>query len=169
MKHFGAKEGEASPFRRTPFTFGFHRNGEVATEQFTALIGKVDAGGLMSALRSVEERDDVGAATALYRVISRVLDNSDGIPSRWEPEAVRQEEGDNRPPVFRSPYGVTKGDLIPMSEAGEYLNSEVHSSRRRWLHLMERDEDAIVDFEDINKIFEWIIQESSGKASAASS
>ena len=58
---------------------------------------------------------------------------------------------------------------MPMEEAPEYLKSEVHSSRRRWLYLMEEDEDAIVDFEDLNKIFEWIIAEASGKASAVSS
>lgn len=169
-KHFGAKKGDA-PLRREPFTFGVLRDDEVVTHTFTALLGKVDAGGLLGALRAVEQNDGAKAAAAYYKTIARVIDNADGIPHGWKPEALPKTDGviDNRPPSFRVPYGQAKGEIWPMDRAQEYLESEVHSSRRRWLYLMEEDDDAIVDFEDLNKIFEWIIAEASGKASAASS
>jgi hypothetical protein len=168
MKHFGAKKGDA-PLRSVPFTFGVLRGDEIDVYNFTALLGKVDAGGLITALRAAESDDGGKAASAYYRTISRVIDNRDGIPYGWKPEALEKASDDDRPDVFRVPYGPHKGELMPMEEAPEYLKSEVHSSRRRWLYLMEEDEDAIVDFEDLNKIFEWIIAEASGKASAVSS
>ena len=170
MMHFGAKQGDA-PLRRESFTFGVLRGDEIVTHQFTALLGKIDAGGLITALRAVEADDGAKAASAYYRTIARVIDNSDGIPYGWKPEALPKAPGviDNRPDSFRVPYGAAKGEIWAMDKAEDYLASEVHSSRRRWLHLMEDDEDAIVDFEDLNKIFEWIIKGASGKASAASS
>lgn len=172
VKHFGAKAGDAPP-RKVPFTFGVLRGDEIDTHSFTALLSKIDAGGLITALQAIEQDDGPKAARAYYRTIARVIDNRDGIPAGWKPEPLQQPAGegviDNRPPSFRVPFGAQKGEIRPMSEADEYLKSEVHSSRRRWLYLMEDDDDALVDFNDLNELFEWIISEASGKASAASS
>lgn len=168
MKHFGAKPGDQPP-RREPFSFGVLRGDEIETHHFTALLGKIDAGGLITALRAAEENDGPKAARAYYTTIARAIDNRDGIPAGWQAEPVAKAPDDNRADVFRVPFGAHKGELMPMADAEEYVKSEVHSSRRRWLHLMEVDPDAVVDFKDLNDIFEWIIQESSGKASAASS
>jgi hypothetical protein len=168
MKHFGAKSGDAPP-RREPFTFGVLRGDEIETHHFIALLGKIDAGGLITALRAAEQEDGGKALSAYFRTIARVLDNRDGIPAEWAPEVRDKPEGDERPDVFRVPYGDRRGELVPVSEAPEYLKSEVHSSRRRWIHLLEKDDDAIVSLEDLTAIFEWVIAEASGKASAASS
>lgn len=168
MKHFGAKPGGAQP-RRQPFSFGVLRGDEIDTHQFVALLGKLDAGGLITALRAAEESDGAKAASAYYHTIARAIDNRDGLAYNWVPEALPQDDDDTRPPSFRVPFGEKQGQLLPMDEADEYVKSEVHSSRRRWLYLMEKDDDAIVDFDDLNEIFEWLIAEASGKASAASS
>ena len=169
MMHFGATENDTTPIRKEQFSFGVRRADGVETHTFTALLGKLDAGGLIAALIAVENDDGGKAATAYYRTIAKLVDNSDGIPARWEPKALRQEEGDERPQMFRVPWGRDKGQLMKLDDASSYLEGEVHSSRRRWLHLMEQDDDAIVEFEDLSKIFEWLVKQSSGNHSAVSS
>jgi hypothetical protein len=141
----------------------------VKVHEFWAVLGNLHAGGLIAALMAAERKDAGKAAEAYYRTISKMVDNNDGIPANWEPVPLPQEEGDERPEVFRIPWGADKGSLVPMVNAEAYIASEVHSSRRRWLHLMEVDDDAIVEFSDLTELFEWLIAQSSEKASAASS
>jgi hypothetical protein len=169
-KRFGVKDNEAEGLmRREKFEFGVRTPDGVKVHEFWAVLGNLHAGGLISALIAAERKDAGKAAEAYYRTISKMVDNNDGIPANWGPEPLPQEEGDERPQVVRIPWGSDKGSLVPMENAEAYIASEVHSSRRRWLHLMEVDDDAIVEFSDLSELFEWLIAQSSEKASAASS
>lgn len=169
-KRFGAKDGEIeNPIRREKFEFGVHTANGVVVHEFYAVLGNLHAGGLIGAMIASEKRETAKAAEAYYRTIAKMIDNTDGIPAGWEPKALPQAAGDERPPVFRVPWGADKGELVPVENADAYLESEVHSSRRRWLHLMEEDDDAVVEFKDLSEVFEWLVAQSTEKASAASS
>lgn len=169
-KRFGAKDNDAGAVvRREKFEFGVRTVEGVTVHEFWAVMGNLHAGGLIGALIAAQKNDAGKAAEAYYRTIAKMVDNNDGIPANWEPSALPQSDGDERGPVFRVPWGADKGALVPMENAGAYLKSEVHSSRRRWLHLMEVDDDAIVEFKDLSELFEWLIAQTAEKASAASS
>jgi hypothetical protein len=169
-KRFGVKDSDANTVvRREKFEFGVRTPDGVRVEEFWAVLGNLHAGGLIGALMAAQRNDAGAAAEAYYRTIAKMVDNSDGIPANWEPKALDQDEDDERPAMFRVPWGPDKGSLIPMENAPAYLDSEVHSSRRRWLYLMEKDDDAVVEFSDLTELFEWLIAQSTGKASGASS
>lgn len=169
-KRFGVKDNEAQGVvRREKFEFGVLTPEGVRVEEFYAVLGNLHAGGLIAALMAAERKDAGKAAEAYYRTIAKMVDNNDGIPAGWTPEPLAQAEGDERAPMFRVPWGDDKGALVPMKDADAYLESEVHSSRRRWLYLMEQDDDAVVEFSDLSEVFEWLIAQSTEKASAASS
>lgn len=70
--------------------------------------------------------------------------------------------------VFRAPYGVDKGNLVPMSRAEEFLLSEAGSSRRRWDALLQ-DDDVVLEAADIMAIFEWATGVASGRPTVRSS
>lgn len=169
-KRFGAKDSDVPAIlRRERFEFGVRTPDGVKVHEFWAVLGTLHAGGLIAALMAAERKDAGKAAEAYYRTIAKMIDNTDGIPANWDPVPLPQEEGDERPQVFRVPWGVDKGSLVPMENADAYVDGEVHSSRRRWLELMERDDDAIVEFSDLSELFEWLVAQSTEKASAASS
>lgn len=169
--HFGAKEAD-DPTTGTwvePFTFGVHRSSGYAALEFNARMGKLHSGGLIGALMAAERNDASNAAQAYYMTIAKMVDDRDGIPAAWEPVPLPQSPGDQRPPSFRVPWGDRQGELRPMEEAADYLENTPHSSRRRWLHLMEKDQDAVVQFDELSKLFEWMVGQTSGNRSAASS
>lgn len=169
-KRFGAKDSAMDvPARREKFEFGVRTANGVVVHEFYAVLGNLHAGGLIAAMSAAHRNDGAAAAEAYYRTIAKMIDNYDGLPAGWEPSALQQEEGDERPPSFRVPWGPDKGKIRAMADADTYVNSEVHSSRRRWLHLMEMDDDAIVEFSDLSELFEWLVAQSTGKASGASS
>ena len=169
-KRFGAKDNTTEVvLRRERFEFGVHTPDGVKVHEFWAVLGNLHAGGLIAAMVAAQRKDAGAAAEAYYRTIAKMIDNTDGIPANWEPTALPQQPGDERPAVFRVPWGADKGVMLPMENAEAYLGTEVHSSRRRWLDLMERDDDAIVEFTDLTELFEWLIAQSTEKASAASS
>lgn len=169
-KRFGVKDNDIEGVvRREKFEFGVRTATGVKVHEFYAVLGNLHAGGLIAAMVAANRKDTAGAAEAYYRTIAKMVDNSDGIPANWEPTPISQQKDDERGPVFRVPWGVDKGSLVPMENADAYLDSEVHSSRRRWLDLMERDNDAIVEFSDLMALFEWLIAQSTEKVSAVSS
>lgn len=71
-------------------------------------------------------------------------------------------------PVFRAPYGVEKGQLLPLSRVGEFLAPEAGSSRRRWDALLA-DDDITLEASDLMAIFEWAVGVASGRPTEMSS
>ncbi len=80
-----------------------------------------------------------------------------GVVSEPEREEVSQDA------VFRAPYGPEKGQLLRWHRSEEFLKFESGSSRRRWLYLIEQDDELIVDAEDVAKAFEWMIEEAANR------
>lgn len=171
MQHFGAKPDQ-DPTEGTwteKFNFGIATSQGTKVLEFNARLGKLPAGGLLSALLAAERGDETKAVKAYALSISKMIDDRDGLAARWQAEPLDQREGDERPPSFRVPWGEDKGKIRPMDEESEYVRSVAHSSRRRWLSMLEDDEDAMIDFGDLQGLFEWMVAQSTGNRSAASS
>jgi hypothetical protein len=168
---FGAKEHDDPTAGTWVEEFEFCVQGAtgVRTLKFNARLGKIPTGGLLSAMTAAERGDAAGAAKAYQLSIAKMVDDRDGLPARWTPVPLPRQEGDDRPEVFRVPWGDAQGELRPMSESDKYLRETPHSSRRRWLSLLEDDEDAMVEFGDLQALFEWMVSTSTGNRSAASS
>lgn len=71
-------------------------------------------------------------------------------------------------PVFRAPFGLEKGQLLPVSRVGEFLAPEAGSSRRRWDALLA-DDDITLEATDLMALFEWAVGVASGRPTVMSS
>jgi hypothetical protein len=94
--------------------------------------------------------DDPGAVLRLVtKLISKMLDNSDGVPVQWSPDVLPKPKnaGPKYEPKFRGP----DGKLHPVADAGKFLEFAAGSSRRRWEALVI-DEDATVELEALAEI-----------------
>lgn len=177
MKSFGRKNN-VQPVRRVPFEFYVQRGGEPERHEFQAVLA-LDAASLTHTLAEAAI-ESPNVLAAYMKTVRKMIDNTDGIPAKWEPVPVRGavepvdlgggmiDETQVRPPSFRVPYGPGKGNLLPMTEASRYLKEEQHSSRRRWLDLLD-DDDVTIDFKDVSALFEYLVAEASGNRSGASS
>lgn len=122
--------------------------------------------GLMYLMDSRRGSDgiDPKALAQIDRLIRRSLVNTDGTPERWRPNIV-SEPGEE--PWFTDPQGDhTPVELLPAYEA-----FEAGSSRRRWVHLMEYDDEVTVEASQIIKLMHYLMEQSGkdpGKKSAAS-
>ncbi|MGH9058324.1 MAG: hypothetical protein ACRDZY_02220 [Acidimicrobiales bacterium] len=77
------------------------------------------------------------ALASIDRLLRRVLTNDDGTPLNWSPTVVDGH--------FTDPNGDhTPADLLPAYEA-----FEAGSSRRRWVHLMDFDDELTIEYEQI--------------------
>lgn len=170
-KRFGRKSAAKAP--RHDFEVTFLRDDAEVVHHFKA-IQKTDVIGLAAVLVSVN-RDSETALPEMLGLIRRHMDNTDGVPSQWQPtplptraereewptsegDLVRTASGDVayevEPEVrkFRAPDGT----LHPMDDAAKFLEHSAGSSRRRWLELMA-DEELEIDLDQLTDVFEWLI------------
>lgn len=114
----------------------FIRDGVEERHEFTAhpTMGWQDVRGLMPLMGGEGDQTlSQGAIRVVDRLIGRSLDNTDGTPEKWKPRVVDGH--------FTAPNGDhTPVELLPGFEA-----FEAGSSRRRWVHLMEVDDDVTVE------------------------
>lgn len=160
MKSFGAR-GAAGPVPREPFEFTFMRDDEPETHQFQAR-AVTDTAGIANTL-AVAEKHPEQALPGMLRMISKMLDNKDGTPATWSPTILplpELEPGEEEPErKFRGP----DGELYPMAEAEKFLEFTAGSSRRRWLHLMQDDDEVTVDGKALTKLYEWLVGLAAGR------
>lgn len=90
----------------------------------------------------------VEAILLFEQFIRPSLLNSDGTPAGWRPEVKGGE--------FVDPDGETR----PASDAGALLEFEAGSSRRRWMALMDDDDDLQVDLDQIASAYETLVEAS---------
>lgn len=101
-------------------------------------------------------------------------DNRAGVLTPvWPPEPDDVEETPEQTahldePVFRAPFGLEKGQLLPVSRVGEFLAPEAGSSRRRWDALLA-DDDITLEATDLMALFEWAVGVASGRPTVMSS
>jgi hypothetical protein len=90
------------------------------------------------------------------RLIRRVLANDDGTPEKWKPVVVDGH--------FTDPQGDhTPVELLPAYEA-----FDAGSSRRRWVHLMENDDDITVDLEQITDLLKDLMEAATARPTTRS-
>ena len=161
MKSFGPRP-RTTPVAREPFEVTFMRDDEPEVHTFQAR-AVTDTAGIAHTLK-VAEKHPERALPGMLRMISKMLDNKDGTPATWVATPLPREHQeddaeDDRPIVFRGP----DGELYPMSEAEKFLEFVAGSSRRRWLYLMEEDDEVTVDGDTLTKLFEWLVGLAAGR------
>jgi len=144
-KHFGPKRDVAQA-PTVEFSVGFVRNGVEEIHEFAARprFTYGDTVGI------VKNQDGALALPFLDRMIRRCLADDDGTSLRWEPYV---RDGQLEAP---------DGKLVDPADAATYTAFEAGSSRRRWAHLMEADDDVEADLEQIVGVFEYLAGEAAG-------
>lgn len=95
--------------------------------------------------------DGVDALAVFERMIRPSLLDNDGVPAKWQPTV---EDG-----VFVDPYGNER----PAADLPELLAFEAGSSRRRWIHLLDVDDEVEVELDDITELYEKLIEAASDR------
>jgi hypothetical protein len=115
--------------------------------------------------RSVAERERVKKAAEATHLAGQVVwpEQVSEVPEESPEIQTHLDEV-----VFRAPYGLEKGNLLPMARSGEFLAPEAGSSRRRWDALLE-DDDVTLEAGDLMAVFEWAVGVASGRPTEMSS
>jgi hypothetical protein len=139
--------GSAPP--EFPFSMIFIRDGVEEAHEFNATptMGWQDLRGLVPLMvgNSNDEAMGAHAIRVIDSLVRRVLRNDDGTPEKWRPTIVDGH--------FTAPNGDhTPVDLLPAIEA-----FDAGSSRRRWMHLMENDDEVTIELEQMVSLMEDLI------------
>jgi hypothetical protein len=187
MQNFGKGARRRGPVRREPFTFTFLRDEtpEVHTFQARAVGDVVSLATVLSAAQNNPE----AAMPSMLRLIAKMLDNKDGTPYGWKAEAlplperaeqpeqqwnttggmlvevVDQDDEEPQERKFRGP----DGGLHTYDKLDQFEAFDAGSSRRRWQHLMDVDDDVEVEYRDLTELFEWLVGLAAGRPTQASS
>jgi hypothetical protein len=151
-----------------PHEFGmiFIRDGVEETHEFVAWpgMGWQDVRGLIPLLGGKKD-DDVltqAAVRVIDRLIRRSLDNRDGTPEKWEPVPIPPPGSDpDDPDVVKSHFTAPNGDHVPMDLVEGYLAFDAGSSRRRWVKLLDEDDDITVDPDQIIQLMADLLEAAS--------
>jgi len=141
-KRFGRKSRTAIPV--VDFTVAFEIDGEEVDHLFSAR-PQITYGDMVG-LKRHEKDTEGGVLPYLDRIIRRSLRNDDGVPANWAP-VIRDGE-------FTNPDGTS----CPVEDLPKYTAHEAGSSRRRWIALIE-SEDAVIEFDVVMSLFEWLAGE----------
>lgn len=99
-----------------------------------AAIGEPDGGALISYAAAMRGTDEGRKAGASIRVLTSMLDDTDGVPTQWEPTPGDTDPGTGAVESWRDHAGGTwdtyQAALPPLDEA---------SSRRRFLEVVDQD------------------------------
>lgn len=164
-------EPEADPGEPAPqheFALIFKRDGVRERHEFTAE-PQYDWKNLRSLMYLMESRRDEGfdpkALAQIDRLVRRALVNHDGTPERWRAKVVSPDDGE---PWFTDPNGDhTPAEMLPL-----YEEFSAGSSRRRWAHLMDVDDEVTVDFKQVTDLMQDLMAiagKDRGKSSESSS
>ena len=141
------------------FSFGmiFLRDQVEEVHEFVArpTMGWQDMRGLVPLLggRSRDmDQDMIGhAVRVIDRLVRRALRNDDGTPERWQAHIYTADDDGKQ--YFNDP----QGNRTPVDLLGGFEAFEAGSSRRRWAHLMEDDDEVTVELDQMVELMEDII------------
>lgn len=185
MKTSYAPQGlDAAPVE---FTFYVLRDDEPEGHTFKAR-PQAHAGDLLKLL-TADDSEEGGerAFRALVSTIAKSMVNKDGVPAQWSPDElprveradppaygydqwpsgeprtrVPDDEPDEREPSYRGPDGV----IYPLSDAKQlarFTDPQAGSSRRRWLHLMNNDDECTVTLDSMLDLAKDLIAAAAGR------
>lgn len=111
--------------------------------------------GLRGLLHLMDARDDSGITAKTLaqfdRLVRRSLVNDDGTPEKWRPHVVDDGESE---PWFTDP----NGDHCPAEMLPAYVTFEAGSSRRRWMHLIDADEEVTIEATQIIRLANYLME-----------
>jgi len=153
MRHF-ASTRDPEPEPTLDFSVEFVRDGVSEVHEFTAAL-RVGFSDTVALLTGAD--DEAKVLPHLDRMIRRALLNTDGTPQRWRPSFEGKE--------FIAP----DGERHPAVHLDRYTSFDAGSSRRRWAHLMDVDEEIQVEHEQVVAVFEYITSEAADRPTQRSS
>jgi hypothetical protein len=153
MKTFGGTRQAAEPQ-------AFELKYNDANDEPQVFAGKIrprasggDIAAIMQAVRTAPQQ----TVTRVVRLLTKVMHNRDAlVPAEWSPEALERKDDDDRPASYRGPDGEIYAFTDEEAEA-EFADHKNWTTRRRWIHLMEEDDEAEVELDDLMEIVEWVI------------
>lgn len=148
MHRIAPKASALSEVEPLDFELVFGRDGVEEPHEFTA-IPRLSYGDTVGITRY--QGDGARMLPILDRLIRRMLINTDGTPAKWAPQPV----GDGQV------YGPDGTPITP-EEAEALAAFDAGSSRRRWIQLMEHDDDVTVELEQIMELFELLTSMAGG-------
>lgn len=170
--------------KQVDFEIDFWKSGQPIPHSFNAY-PTVDAFALATINKlAASDRTAIDALNKVKNYIRTMLDDNDGTPLEWvadrlpdevqvpaaelvtwptetdeEPRAAffgGLDEGSDVEPQFLAPDGT----VHPWRDAEKYDAFEAGSSRRRWVELMDGDNDLTVEAKTIMKLWQWLVSES---------
>lgn len=158
MKEY-APRSRGTPPPEVPFVMIFLRDGVEEKHEFTACptMSWQDYRRLVPLLRGTDN-DVVTPETIemIDRLIRRALRNDDGTPEKWTPSVVDGH--------FTAP----NGDHMPLSLLPGLVAFDAGSSRRRWVHLMQDDDEVTIEPEQISELMIDLIEAAAARPTTRS-
>lgn len=158
-KSFGRKRSDEL-INPVHFEFTYQRDDVDVTENFTAY--PRNAGNHVQSILAFIATQSTKAVPKVVASIAQQLNDKDGTPAKWKPKAVEGE--DKSVSYFRGPDGET----YPEEYLDHFEAYEAGSSRRRWLFLMNQDDSAVVESDDIVDLFKELLAEAAGRPTSPS-
>lgn len=160
MKTFGTHK--SAPPVREPFELQYlSEDGDPRT--FTGQVAAKSNGLQLTAIAHSIRTEDEGALDRIMNMLLKQMDDKDNLVSvKWEPieldkpTDLDEDELAEYEPAYRGP----DGEIYPFSDEEQMAFWKDHgnwSTRRRWLHLMREDDDAVIKVEDLMAVLEWAI------------
>lgn len=137
------------------FTVEFERDGEPEPHTFLAR-PRLTYKRMTDAARG-QKTQGVGAVLLFEKLIRPALLDTDGVPAKWTAEL---EDGQ-----FVDPDGETRD----LSDLPGLLEFKAGSSKRRWLHLMDDDDDVEVELDAIADAYELLVGKAGSRPTRKSS
>lgn len=160
MKTFGTHK--SAPPVREPFELQYlSEDGDPRT--FTGQVAAKSNGLQLTAIAHSIRTEDEGALDRIMNMLLKQMDDKDNLVGvKWEPieldkpTDLDEDELAEYEPAYRGP----DGEIYPFSDEEQMAFWKDHgnwSTRRRWLHLMREDDDAVIKVEDLMAVLEWAI------------
>jgi len=122
-----------------------------------SLVPLVPAGHVTALMDALDEAPEKSFGL-MASLLARLLDNTDGVPSRW----VFTLNSDNK--TFIGP----DNEPHPIADRHKFEDPDAGSSRRRWLWLMNTEnQDEAVHLGDMVDIAKWVVSEAVDRPTTA--
>lgn len=170
MKVFGNKSTAKEPTRE-PFELKYI-DGEDEVQSFTGKLAVRSDGAELTNMLVLVSKGDPALIGSMTRMLAKQMDNRDGlVKASWKLEALPKpvdldpDEEAEWEPHYRGP----DGGIYPLSDEATLAKWQDHANwttKRRWLHLLNDNEDAIVSLDDLMEVAEYVIELATGRPTA---
>lgn len=131
-------------------TVPFERDGEREDHTFNAR-PRMSYKRMADIVKARRSGDGVDRLAVFERMIRPALVDTDGVPAKW---AAEVEDG-----YFTDPDGKER----PVADLPDLVAFEAGSSRRRWIHLLDLDDEVEVELDDITSFYEALVEAASDR------